>query len=184
LPVIPPARNLGEANLLAHAIVNTIPEPFLVLDAAFRVISASRSFYETFKVTPEQTEGRLLYSLGDGQWNIPALRILLETIIPDRAAIDGFEVEHDFPIIGQKTMLLSARKVIYVDRDDITVLLAFQDVTARRAIERAKEAIQKQSDELLQQKQVLLEEMRHQRGEQPPDHCQHIATQGPRRIVR
>lgn len=161
MPISRSTRNLGEANLLARAIINTIPEPFLVLDATFRVLTASRSFYETFQVAAEQTEGCLAYSLGDGQWDIPALRTLLETIIPDQVSIDGFEVEHDFPVIGRKTMLLSARKVIYEDSDDITILLAFQDVTARRAIEREKEVIQKQSDDLLQQKQVLLEEMQH-----------------------
>jgi two-component sensor histidine kinase len=159
--MIIPARPLEAANALAHAIVNTLPEPFLVLDAQFHVLEASRAFYETFKVNPEQTQGCLLYALGDGQWDIPALRILLETIIPDRVAMDGFEVEHDFPGIGNKTMLLNARKVLYEDSDDITILLAFHDVTTRRAIEREKEEILREAKLLLQQKQVLLEEMRH-----------------------
>ena len=159
--MIHPVRHLEDANILAQAIVNTIPEPFLVLDARFRVMTASRSFYETFKVAPEQTEGRMLYSLGDGQWDIPALHMLLETIIPDKVAMDGFEAEHDFPTIGRRTMLLNARKVIYEDSDAVTILLAFQDVTERRAIEQEKEAIQLQSDDLIRQKQVLLEEMRH-----------------------
>lgn len=160
-PMIQPIRNLEDANILAQAIVNTIPEPFLVLDAQFRVLAASRSFYETFKVDSEQTQGRLLYALGDGQWDIPALRLLLETIIPDQAAMDEFEVEHDFPGIGRKTMLLNARKVLYEDSDDVTILLAFHDVTVRRAVELEKEAILQKSKELLQQNQVLLEEMRH-----------------------
>ena len=142
MPVIHPLRHLEDANILAQAIVNTIPEPFLVLDARFRVMTANRSFYETFKVTPVQTEGRMLYSLGDGQWDISALRVLLETIIPDKVTMDSFEVEHDFPAIGRRIMLLNARKVIYEDSDDITILLAFQDVTERRMIEQAKEAIQ------------------------------------------
>jgi PAS domain-containing protein len=88
---------LDSAQTLAQAIVDTIHEPLLVLDAQFHVVAASRSFYETFQVDPAQTQGRLLYSLGDGQWNIPALRLLLETIIPERTAMDGFEVAHDFP---------------------------------------------------------------------------------------
>jgi chemotaxis protein methyltransferase CheR len=154
-------HTLEAANVLAHAIVNTLPEPFLVLDAQLRVVEASRAFYETFKVDPEHTKGCLLYALGDGQWDIPALRTLLETIIPDKVAMDGFEVEHDFPGIGRKTMLLNARKVLYADSDDITILLAFHDVTVRRAIEREKEEILREASELLQQKQVLLEEMRH-----------------------
>ena len=159
--VIYPIQSLEDANILAQAIVNTIPEPFLVLDAQLRVLSASRSFYETFKVAPEHTGGQLLYALGDGQWDIPALRTLLETIIPDRVAMDGFEVEHDFPGIGRKVMLLNARKVIYDGSKDITILLAFQDVTARRAIEQEKEAILAESRELLVQRQILFEEMRH-----------------------
>ena len=127
-------ENIHDAQILAQAIVNTIPEPFLVLDASFHVLAASRSFCETFKVDPEQTRGCLLYALGDGQWDIPALRLLLETIIPEKAAMDGFEVEHDFPGIGRRTMLLNARKVLYDDSPNTTILLAFSDVTIRRAI--------------------------------------------------
>ena len=152
---------LENANILAHAIVNTIPEPFLVLDANLRVLVASRSFYATFKVDPDQTERRLLYALGDGQWDIPALRTMLETIIPDRVAMDGFEVEHDFPGIGRRVMMLNARKVIYQDSQDITILLAFQDISARRAIELEKEVILEQSQDLLRQRAILFEEMRH-----------------------
>jgi chemotaxis protein methyltransferase CheR len=86
---------------------------------------------------------------------------LLETIIPERAAMDGFEVEHDFPAIGRRTMLLNARQVIYEDSAETTILLAFMDVTSRRLIEREKEDLQKQTEELLRQKDVLLQEMQH-----------------------
>jgi len=159
--VIEPIRTLEDANILAQAIVNTIAEPFLVLDARFRVLAASRSFYDTFRVAPAQTLGCLLYALGDGQWDIPALRLLLETIIPDRAEMDDFEVVHDFPMIGRKIMLLNARKVIYEDHDDITILLAFKDITARRKVEREKDDLLRDTEKLLRQKQVLLEEMQH-----------------------
>jgi two-component sensor histidine kinase len=152
---------IEDAQILAQAIVNTIPEPFLVLDDSFHVLAASRSFCETFKVDPEQTRGCLLYALGDGQWDIPALRVLLETIIPEKAAMDGFEVEHDFPGIGCKTMLLNARKVLYDDSPNTTILLAFSDVTIRRAIEREKQDLLERTEELLRQKQVLLQEMEH-----------------------
>nr|WP_246350483.1 histidine kinase dimerization/phosphoacceptor domain -containing protein [Sphingobium boeckii] len=152
---------MEEAQILAQAIVNTIPEPFLVLDERFRVLTASRSFCETFKVTPDETEGNLLYALGDGQWDIPALRTLLETIIPDRVAMDGFEVKHDFPGVGWRNMLLNARKVIYQESANITILLAFRDVTATRAIEQEKAALLQQAEELVRQKQVLLQEMQH-----------------------
>jgi two-component sensor histidine kinase len=153
--------NIEHAQTLAQAIVNTIPEPFLVLDQELRVLAASRSFYETFRVDPGDTEGRLLYSLGDGQWDIPALRLLLETIIPERTSMDGFEVAHDFPGVGQRTMLLNARKVIYEDTTSATILLAFMDITVRRGIEREKEVLQTQTHELLRQKQMLLDEMQH-----------------------
>lgn len=153
--------NIENAQTLAQAIVNTIPEPFLVLDEELRVLAASRSFYETFKVDPEETKGRLLYSLGDGQWDIPALRVLLETIIPERTSMDGFEVDHDFPGVGKRTMLLNARKVIYENSTSATILLAFMDITVRRGIEREKESLQTQTHELLRQKQMLLDEMRH-----------------------
>ena len=159
--MILPARNLDDARILAQAIVNTIPEPFLVLDAGLRVLAASRSFYETFKVDPEETQGCMLYDLGDRQWDIPALRVLLETILPDQAAMDDFEVEHDFPGVGPRIMLLNARKVLYEDSAIMTILLAFRDITASRAIEQEKEAILGRSEELLRQNQVLLEEMRH-----------------------
>ena len=159
--MIDPIRSLDDANILAQAIVNTIPEPFLVLDEDFKVLAASRSFYDIFEVERDDTQNRLLFALGDGQWNIPALRHLLETIIPDRVAMDNFEVEHDFPGIGHRIMLLNARKVLYQESAAVTILLAFRDVTARRAIERDLAEVLEQTEDLLRQKQVLLQEMQH-----------------------
>lgn len=156
-----PIASIEDAQTLAQAIVNTIPEPFLVLDAQFRVLAASRSFHQIFKVDPEETRGSLLYALGDGQWDIPALRQLLETVIPEKTIIDGFQVECDFPQIGRRTMLLNARKVIYDHSAATTILLAFTDITARRAIEREKEELLGRTEELLRQKDVLLREMEH-----------------------
>ncbi|RVA30014.1 histidine kinase, partial [Mesorhizobium sp. M7A.F.Ca.US.001.01.1.1] len=156
-----PIANIEDAQTLAQAIVNTIAEPFLVLDEQFHVLAASRSFYQTFKVDPEETNGALLYALGDGQWDIPALRLLLETIIPEKTAMDGFEVECDFPNIGQRTMLLNARKVLYDHSSAVTILLAFNDITARRVIEREKEELFGRTEDLLRQKDVLLREMEH-----------------------
>ena len=159
--MIHPIEKIADAQTLAQAIVNTIIEPFVVLDNAFCVLAASRSFYDTFKVNLDETQGRLLYDLGDGQWDIPALRVLLETIIPERTAMDGFEVDHDFPRVGHRTMLLNARKVVYDNSDIHTILLAFLDVTERRAIERQRAELLQQTEELLRQKQVLLQEMQH-----------------------
>lgn len=106
-----PIEGVEDAGLLARAIVDTIHEPLLVLDAELRVLAASRAFYSVFQSQADLTLGRLLYDLGDGQWNIPALRLLLETVIPQRTAMDGFEVESDFPGVGRRIMLLNARKV-------------------------------------------------------------------------
>lgn len=154
-------REIEDAQTLAQAIVNTIHEPLLVLDAELRVLAASRAFYATFKVEPEQTLGCMLYALGDGQWDVPALRVLLETIIPKHTAMDDFEVDHDFPGVGRRVLLLNARKVLYDTSPDTTILLAFTDITARRAIEREKEELLEQTKDLLRQKQVLLQEMEH-----------------------
>lgn len=152
---------IEDAQTLAQAIVDTIHEPLIVLDGGLRVLAASRAFYDIFKVDPEHTMGCLLYDLGDGQWNIPALRLLLETIIPEKTAMDGFEVDHDFPGVGRRTMLLNARRVIYETSTNSTILLAFTDVTARRADERERAGLLERTEELLRQKRVLLQEMQH-----------------------
>jgi PAS domain-containing protein len=102
---------IEEARAFAQAIVDTVREPFLVLDQDLRVLAASRSFCSAFKVRPDDTRGRMLYALGDGQWDIPRLRLLLENIVPERGVMEDYEVEHEFPDIGQRTMLLNARKV-------------------------------------------------------------------------
>src|SRR6478672_4106968 len=102
------SRGLARGTALAQAIVDTVREPLVVLDQNLRVVAASRSFYMTFRVTREDTQWRLLYELGDGQWNIPALRHLLEEIVPKHTLMADYEVEHDFPSIGLRTMLLNA----------------------------------------------------------------------------
>ena len=89
--------DIEDACALAQAIVDTVREPVLVFDKDLRVIAASRSFYAVFKVSPQDTQGRLLYELGDGQWDIPQLRLLLEKIIPEHGVMEGYEVEHVFP---------------------------------------------------------------------------------------
>ena len=104
---------VADACALAQGIVDTVREPVLVLDKELRVIAASRSFYSAFKVTPEDTQGRLLYALGDGQWDIPKLRVLLEKIIPEHGVMEGYQVEHEFPDLGHRTMCLNARQVFY-----------------------------------------------------------------------
>ncbi len=149
-----PFADIEDGRALAQAIVDTVREPLLVLDKDLRVVAASRSFYLTFRVNRQETQGQLLYALGDGQWDIPALRALLEKIAPDHSVLDDFEVEHEFPEIGQRVMLLNARKVFYERNNHTTILLAIEDITARRAAER-------EVQQLLHQKELLLEEMQH-----------------------
>ena len=145
---------IADAWALAQGIVDTVREPVLVLDKDLRVIAASRSFYSAFKVSPADTKGRLLYTLGDGQWDIPKLRVLLEKIIPEKGVMEGYEVEHEFPGLGLRTMWLNARQVFYEGGANTTILLGMEDVTERRILEIEK-------DDLLRQKDTLLEELQH-----------------------
>jgi PAS domain S-box-containing protein len=118
----------------AQNIVDTVREPLLILDATLRVRSANRAFYQTFHVSPGETEGRLIYELGNGQWDIPDLRRLLEEIVPKSSVFDDFELEHTFPIIGRRVMLLNARKLQAGHHGELLVL-AMEDVTARKMAE-------------------------------------------------
>jgi signal transduction histidine kinase len=116
---------------LAQDIVDTVREPLLILDTALRVRSANRAFYRTFRVCREQTENRLVYQLGNGQWDTPALRALLEEVIPQRSVFNDFELEHTFPAIGRRVMLLNARKLRAGNHPEL-IVLALEDVTERR----------------------------------------------------
>ena len=152
---------LADAWALAQGIVDTVREPVLVLDEELRVIAASRSFYSAFKVTAEDTQGRLLYALGDGQWDIPKLRVLLENIIPEHGVMEGYEVEHEFPDLGRRTMCLNARQVFYKGGANRTILLGIEDITERRILEREKDGLLREKDGLLREKETLLEELQH-----------------------
>jgi chemotaxis protein methyltransferase CheR len=146
--------NVADACALAQGIVDTVREPVIVLDNGLRVIAASRSFYSAFEVSPEETQGKLLYALGDGQWDIPKLRLLLEKIIPEHGVMEDYEVEHEFPTLGHRTMRLNARQVFYEGGAGATILLGIEDVTERRMLELQK-------DELLKKKDMLLDEIQH-----------------------
>ena len=127
-------RTVEDALQQAESIVNTVREPLMVLDTKIRVISANRSFYKTFKVNPSETEGKLLYDLGNRQWDIPKLRQLLDDILPSTSAFEDFEITHFFPTIGKKTMLLNARQ-IRINNQSTLILLAIEDVTSRKEME-------------------------------------------------
>src|SRR5687768_2386775 len=142
--------NLGQRSLMkrkplveayAQDIVDTVREPLLMLDTALRVRSANRAFYQTFQVSPEETENRLIYELGNGQWDIPALRTLLEDVIPTSSVFNDFELEHTFPRIGRRVMLLNGRKLRAGSHAELLVL-AMEDVTERRRSEAELEAIE------------------------------------------
>ena len=92
-------------------VVDIVREPVLILDKDLRIMSANESFYRTFQVESKDTEGQVVYKLGNGQWNIPALRKLLEDILPKNTFFKGFEVTHEFPFIGRKVMILNARQI-------------------------------------------------------------------------
>jgi len=113
----------------AQKIVDTVREPFLVLNSKFEVVSASRAFYKKFGVTPEATKGKVLYELGNHQWDIPRLKELLETVLPKDTSFENVEIEHDFPGIGHRTMLLNARRISGDEGTTQLILLAIEDIS-------------------------------------------------------
>ena len=121
----------------AEAIVETVREPLVILDQNLQVLQANKTFYETFRASRGETEGRLIYDLGNGQWNIPRLRELLENILPAHATFRDFEVTHEFEHVGRKIMLLNASEVFNPNAQARTILLAIEDVTERRQAEEA-----------------------------------------------
>lgn len=126
-----------KAQKYTESIVETIREPLLVLTPDLRVITANRSFYETFHVPPEETEGRFVYSLGDQAWDIPSLRELLEKIVPQNTQFNDFEADHEFPLIGRKIMLLNARRIYREGKGTDLILLALEDITDHKLWEEA-----------------------------------------------
>ena len=129
------AAAVREARILAEAIVETVREPLLVLNAELRVQSANRSFYQTFQATPQETENRLVYELGNHQWDIPRLRHLLEHVLPEKSQFIDFEVQQCFERIGQRTMVLNARAIPREAGRPGLILLAIEDITERKRAE-------------------------------------------------
>ncbi|MBN2036119.1 MAG: PAS domain S-box protein [Chitinispirillaceae bacterium] len=123
-----------ESSEFAESVINTVPVPLIFLDQNLRVVSAGRSFYEFFKVKPEETVGQLIYNLGNKQWDIPKLRELLETILPQKTSFDNYEVEHDFATVGRRVMLLNARQIQRASGKERIILLAIEDITERKHI--------------------------------------------------
>src|SRR5439155_2519053 len=134
-----------EARNYAESIIHTIRESLLVLDPQLKVVSANRAFYQTFQVAPEETENRLVYELGERQWDIPGLRELLEELLRSDRHFESFEVEHEFPAIGRKMMSLNARRIDDQQRANTRmILLAIDDVTEQRRAEEERRILEDQ----------------------------------------
>jgi two-component sensor histidine kinase len=142
------------ARAVAQGIVDTIREPLLILDRGLRVVAASRAFCTTFKLDIDDILGEPVYELGNKEWNIPQLRLLLGQIIPQQGAMENYEVEHDFRSLGRRTMLLNAREVHYEGASPANIFLSIEDVTGKRLLER-------ENAELLRLKDTLLDETYH-----------------------
>ncbi|HEV7667918.1 MAG TPA: ATP-binding protein [Thermoanaerobaculia bacterium] len=145
---------IQDALAYADNIIATLREPFLVLDKSLHVVTANQSFYQGFQVTPEETQGRYIYDLGDRQWDIPRLRELLEEVLPQDHHFQDFAVEHEFPTIGRKVMLLNGRRIERPGNHSELILLAFEDVTERRRLEKQ-----------LQEQTVALADLHHRKDE-------------------
>lgn len=125
-------NNAQQARIYAENIIATIRTPFVILDKKLHVLNVSHSFCDTFKVTQEETIGKLFYKLGNNHWNIPALKNLINDILPGKSEVKDFEVNHKFEKIGYKTMLLNAREVIREEDKDRLILISIEDITIRQ----------------------------------------------------
>jgi two-component sensor histidine kinase len=134
-------RLLRSEHVQAQGIIDTLEEPLLVVDEAGCVLTANRGFFATFKVKRDDVVGHSWFKLGNGQWEIPELRRLLHNIIPKSAAIVAYEVNADFPSIGPRTMLVSARRLVHPDNNSTSILILFEDVTDSRRTEADKDIL-------------------------------------------
>ncbi|MGE5562101.1 MAG: sensor histidine kinase [Bacillota bacterium] len=151
-------HDLAQAQALALAIVDTLPEPFLVLDDELQLLAGSRCFYEVYGEDPASAHGRSMFELSDGQWDIPGLRQLLAAVVDDRTTIDSFEFERK---LGKRTLHLNALPIRDESGSGRMVLVAIKDITERRAAEQEKQQLLEHTEELLEQQKTLLREMRH-----------------------
>lgn len=143
----------GLDSRLSEAIFGTIREPMVVLNQDLCVVVVSKAFLEKFHTLEKDATGKLFYELGNGQWNIPALRTLLEQVIPEKKTVEEFEVSHDFPDLGKRLMIVNAREIDY-ENGQKKMLLSIRDITDERALREQRES-------LMRQKDTLLREMRH-----------------------
>ena len=172
-------QRVAQLEAAAHyteQIVETVRDPLLVLTPDLRVQSANPAFYQLFHLIPAETEGQLVYQISNGQWNIPALRTLLEEILPRNTVFNDYEVSHDFERIGPRTMLLNARRLDHVD----LILLAMEDITARKQAATLLQEQQAQLEYQIQERTAALyqEIAERQRLEGEAQRAQHFALLG------
>jgi len=154
------ANNLWETTwTYVKTVVDTVREPFLVLDKNLRVVAANETFYQLFKVSRSETENIFIYDIGNGQWNIPALKRLLEEIVPRDTFFKDFEVDHNFQTIGRKIMLLNARQIFGAQEKSLPqlILLAMEDVTAKELAEKKLEEYTLRLEAAVEKRTVQLE---------------------------
>jgi len=142
-------RLLRIGHAQAQGIVDTIEQPLVILDDRLHVVYANPAFLRGFRAEPDETVGASLFRLGDGQWDVPALRRLLEDVVPHAAAVDGFEVAHDFPGLGTRTFLVHARRIVTPDQHAARILATFEDVTERRRSDASKDLLITEGDHRL-----------------------------------
>src|SRR6476620_4222472 len=151
----------AEAQALALAIVDTLPEPFLVLDDTLHLLAGSRCFYEVFGENAAKAHGSCLFDLSDGQWDIPGLRQLLASVVPRHTAVEDFEFEKTFAKLGKRTIQVNALPIRDDSGEGRMLLLAIKDITERRVAEQEKQRLLEHTEELLEQQRTMLREMRH-----------------------
>jgi len=132
---------IGDALEYTKGIINTVRDPLIILYEDLRVAIANRSFYQDFKVKPAETEGQIIYDLGNHQWDIPKLRELLEDILPKTTSFDDFEVKHDFLDIGKRIMLLNACRIYLESNREKLIIVTIKDITDRKKIEELRKKI-------------------------------------------
>lgn len=154
-------HDLAEAQALALAIVDTLPEPFVVLDDSLRLLAGSRCFYEVFGEDPASAQGRSMFDLSAGQWDIPGLRQLLAAVVDDHTSVDSFEFERELAKLGKRTLHLSALPIRDQGTSGRMVLVSIKDITERHVAEQEKQQLLEHTEELLEQQKTLLREMRH-----------------------